>query len=272
MTVKWVDARILKRGSREYRVTIADEPVTREPATGEWTLVEEHIACLDGSTDCAVLESQLTQLCEPPVSYEQAKKLLADVRGNVLGQTPAPVAIPERKYATILRRLGARIGDSLLFMPFVLVGAFLLPTTSAIWGHAVWFGVLDIAIQAYEIVMLGIYGQTLGKMACQVVVRDISERPLSMKQAVLRNIVGLILLPLMFWVNWPLLAHSAPFFAVWPKPTGARLLVKSLASIWSLADILTIFTNEKNRALHDYIAGSVVIRTEADAIIAAAKR
>jgi uncharacterized RDD family membrane protein YckC len=267
MAVQWVDARILKRGSREYRVTIADEP-----ATGEWTLVEEHIACLDGSTDCAALESQLTQLCEPAVSYEQAKKLLADVRGNLLVQTPAPVVIPERKYATILLRIGARITDGAILMPLTLLGAFLLPRTSAIWVHVVWFAVLHIVAQSYEIVMLGIYGQTLGKMACRVIVRDISERPLSMKQAVLRNIVSLILIPLAFWAHWPLLMYGGPLFAFYPKPTGTHLLAEYIASICSLVDVLTIFTNEKNRALHDYIAGSVVIRTEADATFAAAKR
>ncbi|MCA9786465.1 MAG: hypothetical protein KC488_07925, partial [Candidatus Cloacimonetes bacterium] len=34
----------------------------------------------------------------------------------------------------------------------------------------------------------------------------------------------------------------------------------SLSMIWWILEILTMFSNPKRRALHDYIAGTVVIR------------
>ena len=270
MSAQWVTARILKRGSSEYRLTIADWTAADWP-TAEWAIVEEHSVCLDASTDPAALETQLAQLCGPYVSHSQAKKLLADLRGHVLGQTP--VLIEKRKYATVVSRICARIADSLIFTPVVLISTlFLVRISTPPWAHIAWFVFLQIAMQAYEILMLGIWGKTLGKMACQVVVRDISERPLSMKQAVLRNIVNLVLIPFSIWFYAPLFVpppHPSIAFSEEPFSTG---LFGIMCTIWALADILTVFTNKKRRALHDYIAGSVVIRTEADASFAAANR
>jgi uncharacterized RDD family membrane protein YckC len=34
--------------------------------------------------------------------------------------------------------------------------------------------------------------------------------------------------------------------------------------LWFLAEVLTMFTNRKRRALHDFIAGTVVVRTNID--------
>jgi uncharacterized RDD family membrane protein YckC len=269
MTAQWVDARILKRGWSEYRLTIADWPAAGDWAAGEWTVVEEQSVCLDGSTDRAALETQLAQLCEPYVSHSQAKKLLADLRGHVLGQTP--VLIEKRKYATILPRIGSRITDGLIFTPIVLLGTFLFVRSSVGWLHVAFYITLQIGVQLYEILMLGIYGQTLGKMACNVVVRDISERPLSMKQAVLRNVLNLIVLPFGIWFYLPSINHPQPPLGFSEESLGMRLFfIISFLCGW--ADILTIFVNDKRRALHDYIAGSVVIRTEADASFAAANR
>jgi len=38
-------------------------------------------------------------------------------------------------------------------------------------------------------------------------------------------------------------------------------LLSSLPMLWFLAEVLTMLTNKKRRALHDFIAGTVVART-----------
>ena len=45
-------------------------------------------------------------------------------------------------------------------------------------------------------------------------------------------------------------------------PTGTVALV---AGIWFMLEIITMLLNEKRRALHDLIAGTVVVRTQIDA-------
>jgi uncharacterized RDD family membrane protein YckC len=251
MSAQWVNARILQNGRSKYRLSI-DDP----PAACDWTVVEEHSVCLDGSTDRAAVQAQLAQLCESPVSYNVAKNLLADLRGHVLGQTP--VSIVERKYATFWLRLCARIADGLVFMPIVLIGTFLFGRSTVSWVRVVWFSIAQCAVLVYVIVMHGIYGQTLGKMSCHVTVRDISERPLSMKQAVLRDIVDIILLPLGLWVYLPQVIRHGSL-----EPSDPPFLSSLFTYIcmgWVWLDGLTMLTNSKRRALHDFIAGSVVVR------------
>jgi len=35
----------------------------------------------------------------------------------------------------------------------------------------------------------------------------------------------------------------------------------TFASVWSLADVLTFLFSDKRRALHDFLAGTVVVKT-----------
>ena len=41
-------------------------------------------------------------------------------------------------------------------------------------------------------------------------------------------------------------------------------LLSALPALWFLAEVLTMLTNEKRRALHDFIAGTVVVRTNTE--------
>ena len=45
----------------------------------------------------------------------------------------------------------------------------------------------------------------------------------------------------------------------------ALWLSTAIPGLWFLAEVLTMLTNEKRRALHDFIAGTVVVRTNIDA-------
>lgn len=41
-------------------------------------------------------------------------------------------------------------------------------------------------------------------------------------------------------------------------------LLALIPLVWFVAEVLTMLTNERRRALHDFIAGTVVIRTNVD--------
>lgn len=250
----WVTAYILKRGRKEYRVSIIDVPTNEG-----WAIEEEHAVSLDASTDLPSLQRLVDQLCERPLSYEQARKVLADLRGQVLGR---PVTRMTDKYATILLRGCARILDGLLFMPFGFISLHAL-TSSPVWARIVAFVVSSSAFLVYRIVMHGTLGQTLGKMATGVIVRDLSEQPLSMRQAVLRDIAGVVLLPVTLVVYIPLIVRGVNPF----RPEHMPALHWQLGYLtfgWSVIDVVTVFANRKRRALHDFIAGSVVVRMQPD--------
>ena len=101
--------------------------------------------------------------------------------------------------------------------------------------------------------------QTLGKMACKVIVLDVSEQPLSMKQAVLRDILDVVLLPIGLAIDIPQIIHGTDIYS----PTAATIIDQVMLYStmgWFAIEVITMLTNQKRRALHDFIAGSVVIR------------
>jgi len=116
--------------------------------------------------------------------------------------------------------------------------------------------------------MHGKYGQTVGKMVTKVRVFDArTEKPISYRQALIREGVPTVL-------SIPFLIYEA--IAIIQGRESADLLLEGKVSphsllwwftvlpiLWSVVEVVTMLTNDKRRALHDFIAGTVVIRTNA---------
>jgi uncharacterized RDD family membrane protein YckC len=123
-----------------------------------------------------------------------------------------------------------------------------------------WFVFNSSAYLLYSIVLHGIKGQTVGKMLTRVRVLDVSESQLTIKQAVLRDIV-----PLAFTVMGVVLGIRIAMGGVDPladpELTAIDLMIGFTGLAWFIAEVVTMLWNKKRRALHDYIARSVVVRT-----------
>ena len=104
--------------------------------------------------------------------------------------------------------------------------------------------------------MTGKYGQTVGKWACRVKVLDVSEQKLSMKHAVLRSVPLLISL-----VAWPILLAGPAVVTNGHTSlaSGIRILL-AVQLGWFFLEFVTMLSNAKRRAIHDFIARSVVVR------------
>lgn len=119
---------------------------------------------------------------------------------------------------------------------------------------------------AYTVVMHTRYGQTYGKMVCKIrVVDHKTEGPISFKQALLREgIPAIITLGIIGYEICLILKGEITQDAV-IKGELITLqpfqILTLLPLLWFIAEVLTMLTNEKRRALHDYIAGTVVVRT-----------
>ena len=173
----------------------------------------------------------------------------------------------ERKYRTFWRRFFAEFADGLVLLPVSLA-------TGWVWRHAATVPLPLLALHylvsrllffIYEIYFLGTHGQTPGKMALGVVVLDVSERRhVSYRQALLRNAVplGFTLLLLPYQLFQIL---TGRFYLLHPgsKPDVVSWLLGQVIMVWFLLEIVTMTFNSKRRALHDFIAGSVVVKASA---------
>lgn len=163
------------------------------------------------------------------------------------------------KYNTVGKRFWAGMIDGLVFIPFPILHAVLNTDTNMSMYISVQTANV-ILWNMYLVIGHGKYGQTLGKKAMGVKVLDISEeRLIGYKRAFLRECI--------------LFFFSAGFIIYLVSKTGSQQTPEDVMResnlgfyfplIWFALEIVTTLTNLKYRALHDYIAGSVVIRLDA---------
>jgi uncharacterized RDD family membrane protein YckC len=160
------------------------------------------------------------------------------------------------KYLTFGPRFWAPMVDACVLWPAavflaVVASLSLSPPIAALVRAVdviVWF--------VYSVAMHAKYGQTYGKMVCGIKVLDYrTERPITVGQALRRDGIPVILyLMLLAYGVMVSVSRGLPSIAAWA-------VLMSLPLLWFLAEILTMFTNDKRRALHDWVAGTVVVRT-----------
>jgi uncharacterized RDD family membrane protein YckC len=151
----------------------------------------------------------------------------------------------------------AGIIDGLVFLPLpIILGIFI--DTSDKWmflGGELFY---NVCWMVYYVVGHGKYGQTLGKKMMGIKVFNLDERTvIGYKKAFLRESVWLlvtltgIIILLIKTQNDP--SNAEDNFNSYDN------LVMIASSSWFLLELITMLSNTKRRAIHDYIAGSVVV-------------
>jgi uncharacterized RDD family membrane protein YckC len=167
------------------------------------------------------------------------------------------------RYQTFWPRFWAGMIDGLIFEPLFWLDLWVFKGVTVPALLVAWFVVGSFSMLAYTIVLHGLFGQTLGKKLTGVRVFDVSGRKLSMRQAVLRDSVVLAIVLFSVAVDLPTVASGINPYD--PTTSGSDLGVLRQIPLWAsfvwfLVEIVTMFRNPQRRAVHDLIAGSVVMR------------
>ena len=167
-------------------------------------------------------------------------------------------------YRTFWRRYWAMVIDFSLLFPLavlVLVMGWQATAPAAQIAFHVFGSFYGVA---YTVFFHSRYGQTLGKMATRVKVVDLSERPIGMRQALWRDgpTILLCLAGAAFGIRAAMNGIN-PFKIDNQAALPPQLVYANL--IWILAEYVTMLTNKRRRAIHDWIAGTLVIRTSPSA-------
>lgn len=160
------------------------------------------------------------------------------------------------KYHTFRPRLIALLIDSFIMLPIGILDEWFRQAEFPPVFFYIWIPISSLILPAYTILMHGFYGQTLGKMYMEVKVLDVTEEPIKFVQAVRRDLPQLIF-------NMFAIALGIAFLGQNPEAESVKYAYGTFAlfaTVWGLADILVFFSNDKRRALHDYIAGTVVVK------------
>ncbi|MFT5759785.1 MAG: putative RDD family membrane protein YckC [Alteromonadaceae bacterium] len=161
---------------------------------------------------------------------------------------------------TFWPRFWAGLIDGLIFIPvYFLDSWFFEHDFSGITNFIYYVLTTSLSYYFYSVYMHGKYGQTLGKMALKIKVISVDGSDWGFKKALYRDLVIIIVAILLLIVEAPeILAGINPNDVVMDNPIFNYLMYAEF--IWFLVEFITMFTNNKRRAIHYYIAGSVVIR------------
>ena len=171
------------------------------------------------------------------------------------------------RYAGFWSRLYANLIDSIVNVPLVVLGwPGMLSREASIVAAVPLF----VVGAGYNVVMHARWGQTLGKMEAGIKVLTVDCDPIGWRRAMLRNsvevgfgiistaatIVTLLHLPAStFSLDWRQQAEAhTNALPAWGRHAG------TLAGLWFWSELLVLLFNRKRRALHDFIAGTIVVR------------
>ena len=181
-----------------------------------------------------------------------------------MSKEPAPLY-----YAAWWRRLGAFMIDGLIFFPFIILQMKLGRTSPRL--HAASFIPTGLVAWFYWIYCHGRWGRTIGKYLTGTRVTAMDGSHITWRQAFLRSAVD-IGLGIIGWcavipahLGVPLegyteLATRERFELIrsyWPAWYPVFMKVQQG---WMWSEFVVILLNKKRRALHDFIAGTIVIQ------------
>lgn len=172
------------------------------------------------------------------------------------------------RYAGFWPRLGALLLDSLILLPL---------TALALWGGEEYrlFHVYYLVPGALFGLFYGVYlvqrfGGTPGKLILGIRIRKVNGDPVGYREALLRYLPEFILGMLMSVALClsTLNMTDAEYHALSFIQRAERLIdlappwykpAQIVHNIWIWGELIVLLTNRKRRALHDFIAGTVVV-------------
>ena len=159
--------------------------------------------------------------------------------------------------------------DFAVFLPLTFLGFW---AVGASWGITIVVYVFStVAYFAYTIIGHGRWGQTIGKHVARIRVRDLDGQPITWTHAWRRSSVDIALGTASLITYAIVLARipAADFDALnWGqisdryaamRPWWDRA-VEFLYFAWLGSEVVSVLFNRRRRALHDFVAGTVVVR------------
>jgi uncharacterized RDD family membrane protein YckC len=183
-----------------------------------------------------------------------------------------PLEINNQKvYAGFWKRFGAAIVDTLVFIPFMVV--FHFTQGLSILSAMATIVVSSLLFSAYTVYFHYKFGATFGKMAVGIKITFPDGSKIGLKQALLRSSVDLgfaffmVLAQVIaitnadpnIYLNAGFMARAEYIMPLFPAWYG---LVSTVSQLWFWSEFLVLLFNKRKRAIHDFIAGTVVIKQE----------
>lgn len=158
-------------------------------------------------------------------------------------------------YKTFWRRLFATILDGSVFAPLVWILYFLLNEGEFRTLEPVFSSLIGII---YSVYFVSKNGQTFGKMAMGIIVLDKNGNKATFKQAFTRDIMQIIFSIITICI-----------YGIPNETSPSKLTIIIFVTLFGIAllEMMTMLFNNKRRSIHDFIAGTIVIKQEKEKMV-----
>lgn len=185
-------------------------------------------------------------------------------------QTPLKIdGITESLYAGFWVRLGSILLDLLIILPFTGIIIFL--NNLGLHYHYVTLIPSLIFGIWYNIYLVKKYGATPGKLIVGIKIIRINGEKVEWKESILRHIVmfGISLISVFIVFRSTGIADESYYQDLSWIQKNQYLMALSpvlysiyiwVSNIWIYGELLVLLTNKRKRAVHDFIAGTVIIK------------
>jgi uncharacterized RDD family membrane protein YckC len=161
------------------------------------------------------------------------------------------------KYRVGFQRFIALLIDGLVFSPLIFVGGYIFGSNFSDSIIIVWLIFHTSVSYLYNIILHTFFGQTIGKMLTGIKVLDVSETPITFRQSVYRDIIPLILGVIFLCGDIYTISTIGIEFV---GNSIFYVIMTNILLVWAVLELVSMLTNEKRRSIHDFIAGTVVVR------------
>ena len=187
-------------------------------------------------------------------------------------QTPLQIeGISESLYAGFWTRLGSLLLDFIFIVPVV----FLVLYLNGLGKNIYFCTIIPNLIFGlwYHVYLPKKYGGTPGKLVVGISIIRLDGQPIDWKEAILRHIVqfSLIILSSIVMTSSLLGADEETFTSLsWLQQSQYLMSLSPVffkfytwtSNIWIYSEFVVLLTNKRKRAVHDFIAGTVIVRTK----------
>jgi len=178
--------------------------------------------------------------------------------------------INDKIYSGFWSRLGANLLDGLIILPVSLVFIFI----NSINMYAYFLTIIPdlIFIFWYNIYLPKRYGGTPGKLIAGLKIVKLDSSSIGWKESVLRysvNIIFIIISIAMMIIA--IISADAEIYndLDWLQKSqylsgisGATYIITVLSNIWIWSEVIVLLFNKRKRAIHDFIAGTVIVKSK----------
>ena len=200
-------------------------------------------------------------------SWQKANNKLKIIK---MKETPLKLeGINDNIYAGFGPRLASLLLDAVIMMPLIFIILYLNSSSKYMFFYTIIpnliFGLW------YNIYLPKKYGGTPGKLIMGMQILNLNGKSIGWKEAFLRHLIILLLtiFSTILMIDALLAADNTTFQNLsWLKQSQYLMSLSPilftiytwLTNIWSWSELIVLLTNPRKRALHDYVAGTVIVK------------